>query len=123
LSTQLVQVDNDLVSAMDPISHHWNTSEGTLAESTASKEGIPSSSGTGDIKATSAVDVIASEKGIPSTLEIEDVKEISSGETAVSQTDTPSSATDEEDKRPAPDGGLSAWLQVLGGWLLVMNSR
>ena len=53
--------------------------------------------------------------------------EVTLTEVVASRKDIPSSTATEEDKSALhdspPDGGLFAWLQVLGGWILVMNSR
>ena len=79
-----------------------------------------------DTKVTSSIKPIASEKGIPSASEIEDVRDTSSLD-LTALPGQPESATGEEDKKPdhdhAPNGGLFAWMQVMGGWILVLNSR
>jgi hypothetical protein len=54
-------------------------------------------------------------------------KEAAFKEATASQMDIPSTDSEETikcpDQDPPPDGGLCAWLQVLAGWILVLNSR
>lgn len=87
---------------------------------------IPPSLELGDIKVTSSIKPMASGKGIPFASEIEDVK-VDSSVDLTALPDQYESATSEEDKNPdrdsPPDGGLFAWMQVMGGWILVLNSR
>jgi hypothetical protein len=87
-----------------------------------SGKNIPYSSEIEGVKVTTSVEVMASEKDTPSAFEIEDVNL-----TSLPPMDIASSTTPEEHKSPdhdpPPDGGLFAWLQVLGGWILVLNSR
>jgi hypothetical protein len=97
----LVQRDKGLASPMRSVSIHGKTYEVTLTEVMASKKDIPSSFV--HIRMASSIGTMASEKDIPSSTTAKDYK---SG-----FNDSP------------PDGGLFAWLQVLGGWILVMNSR
>ena len=79
-----------------------------------------------DIRVTSSIKPIASEKGIPSASEIEDVR-VTSSIDLTALPDQRGSASSQEDKNPdydsPPDGGLFAWMQVMGGWILVLNSR
>ena len=80
-----------------------------------------------DVKVTSSIDAIALEEGKASASQIEDVKEPYVTEVTALPEIPPDSTASEEDKNsdydPPPDGGLFAWMQVLGGWLLTMNSR
>jgi hypothetical protein len=70
---------------------------------------------------------MASGKDLPFTFELEDVGVTSLPEATISQLEISSSTTTEESKNrdhdSPPDGGLFAWLQVLGGFILVLNSR
>lgn len=72
-------------------------------------------------------EVMGSEKDVPCTFQFEDVRVPSSTEATASQMDISSTTTSEEGKSwdhdSPPDGGLYAWLQVLAGWILVLNSR
>ena len=58
---------------------------------------------------------------------VEDVKAAAFKEATASQMDISSTDSEETikspDRDPPPDGGLCAWLQVLAGWILVLNSR
>ena len=104
----------------------WTMSEVTLTEVMVSEKGRPSSAQIESVKPAPSTEAMESEKGTPSAFQIEDVKEVSSVDAAASSMDLPSNATTEEAKSladPPPDGGLFAWLQVLGGWILVLNSR
>jgi hypothetical protein len=91
-----------------------------------SGKNIPSHSKIEGIKVVSSVEM-ASEEGMPSAFEIEDVSVTSSTEVTALPIYISSSTTSVESKSPdhdsPPDGGLFAWLQVLGGWILVLNSR
>jgi hypothetical protein len=92
-----------------------------------SGKNIPSGFGLGGVELTSSIEVIASEKGKPSASQIEDVRVASPVRvTALPDIRLPSTAS-EEDKKPdydsPPDGGPFAWMQVLGGWILILNSR
>jgi hypothetical protein len=91
-----------------------------------SGKNIPPSFEVANIRTISSIEAMASAKGKPSTSEIEDVKATSPME-VTALPDMPSSTTSEEDQKPyyddPPDGGLFAWMQVLGGWILVLNSR
>lgn len=79
----------------------------------------------------SSLDDMASFKDIPCAFEIENIKFPSPIKAKVSSKEVPPSptlsTTIEEGRSPdydsPPDGGLFAWLQVLGGWILVLNSR
>ena len=79
-----------------------------------------------DDKMNFSIRPITLEKGTASASEIEDVRDISLVD-LTALPDQPESATTEEDKKPdhdrAPNGGLFAWMQVMGGWILVLNSR
>jgi len=79
-----------------------------------------------DSKVTSLIKPIAPEKVTPSASEIEDVRDTSSID-LTALPDRLGSGASEEVKKPdhdaAPDGGLFAWMQVMGGWILVLNSR
>jgi hypothetical protein len=87
---------------------------------------IPPSFELEGIKVTSSIKPMVSEKGIPSASEIEDVRDTSSID-LTALPDVRGSAASEEDRKPnydpPPDGGLFAWMQVLGGWILILNSR
>lgn len=87
---------------------------------------IPPNFGLEDIKVTSSIKPMTSGKGIPSASQIEDVR-VASSIDLTALPDQYESATSEEDKNPdrdyPPDGGLFAWMQVMGGWILVLNSR
>src|SRR5271163_1706629 len=102
-------------------------SEVTLIEAMVSEKSRPSSTKIEGVKVASPTEAMASEKGIPSACQIEDVKGTSSIDSTAPSMGLPSSTTTEEGKNldddPLPDGGLFAWLQVLGGWILVLNSR
>jgi len=77
-------------------------------------------------KVTSSISPIAPEKATPSASEIEDVREASSIDLTALPDRLESSASEEDkkpDHDPPPDGGLFAWMQVIGGWILVLNSR
>jgi hypothetical protein len=80
-----------------------------------------------DVKVTSSIEATALGEGKPSASQIEDVKETYPTElTALPEIPTDSIASEEDknsDYDPPPDGGLFAWMQVLGGWLLTLNSR
>jgi hypothetical protein len=94
-----------------------------------SGKNIPPSFEVANIRMISSIEAMASARGKPSASEIEDVKAISPMEVTAlpDMPDMPSSTTSEEDQKPyyddPPDGGLFAWMQVLGGWILVLNSR
>jgi hypothetical protein len=82
---------------------------------------------------------MGSGKEVPCTFQLEGVRVPSSTEAMASQMDISSTTTSEDDKtreddktseddktwdpNSPPDGGLFAWLQVLAGWILVLNSR
>lgn len=87
-----------------------------------SGKNIPPSFEVANIRMISSIEAM----GKPSASEIEDVKATSPME-VTALPDMPSSTTSEEDQKPyyddPPDGGLFAWMQVLGGWILVLNSR
>jgi hypothetical protein len=72
------------------------------------------------------IEAMASGNGKPSASQIEDVRRSSSID-VTALPDIPSSTTSDGDKKPyydiPPDAGLFAWMQVLGGWILVLNSR
>jgi hypothetical protein len=87
---------------------------------------IPPSFELEGIKVISSIAPMVSEKSIPSASQIEDVRDTSSID-LTALPDLPGSAASEEDKKPdydsPPDGGLFAWMQVFGGWILILNSR
>jgi hypothetical protein len=92
-----------------------------------SGKNIPSSFELENIMVTSSIKAMDSGKGKPSTSEIEDVRVTSPTEITALPVIPRRSITSEEDKNPdydsPPDGGLFAWMQVMGGWFLVLNSR
>jgi hypothetical protein len=80
-----------------------------------------------DVGVTALPEAMASGKDLPYTFQLEDVGVTSLPEAKISQMDISSNTATEESKNrdydTPPDGGLFAWLQVLGGWILVLNSR
>jgi hypothetical protein len=91
-----------------------------------SGKNMPPSFEVADIKVSPSIEAIASARGKPSASQIEDVK-ASSPIDVTALPDLPTITTSEEDQKAyyddPPDGGLFAWMQVLGGWILVLNSR
>jgi hypothetical protein len=91
-----------------------------------SGKNIPSSLELANINVTSSTDVMASGDSKPFASQIEDVKRASlAGVTALPEMpSSPISAEKEDtDYDAPPDGGLFAWMQVFGGWILILNSR
>ena len=70
---------------------------------------------------------MASEKDMACMVDTEDVKAAAFKEATASHIDLSPTDSEETIKSPdqdsPPDGGLCAWLQVLAGWILVLNSR
>jgi hypothetical protein len=89
-----------------------------------SGKNIPPSFEVANIKVISSIE----DMGKPSASQIEDVKATSPIDvTALPDLPTSTTSSEDQDQKPyyddPPDGGLFAWMQVLGGWILVLNSR
>lgn len=99
----LAQISNALNISPKGISDHDKPSTVTLSETMTSERDMVSNSSTADIKETCSIGSTAQQEGVPASTSIEE--------------------SESEYHDPPPDGGLFAWLQVLAGWILVMNSR
>jgi hypothetical protein len=100
---RLAQIPDGFDISPKRISDHDKPSAVTLSETITSERDIVSDSSTTDVKEAYSIDYPTKQEGVrPST----SIEENGNG-----------------DHEPPPDGGLVAWLQVLAGWILVMNSR